>query len=143
MKNAVALGNNYESDFIDGPLNGVGFPQTLGEQYQVHNIAALGFDGIQREFYPINAGLGSIDLITPRDIGGTSQPPRAVVIDGPVGMDARNYFDFNTDWNDVNPDLSGPTGFADVNTQLYLSYLDSQLQPLTQVQSAEALSYAF
>jgi len=140
MLNGVAPGVSYESAFIDGPLDGLGFAAALGDPYGVFNIKDNGFDGIPREFFPIIAGLGSVDLLTPRDIGGIPMEPRAVVVHGPVSMDSRPYFNFNTDWNDVNPDLSGPVGADDFGTKAYLAYLNSQLQPLTQIQSAEAFA---
>ena len=140
MKNATPAGVAYESEFIDGPIDGLGVPGYVGSQY---GISYPDFDGIAREFYPINSGLGSIDLVTPRDVGGSSMPPRAIMISGPVGMDQRGYQDFNTDITrlDLSGQAQGPNGIADVSTQLYLSYLNSQLVPLTEIQSAEAFAY--
>lgn len=142
MKNASPYGVTYESEFIDGPIDGVGIPGYLGNQY---GISYPDFDGIAREFFPIIAGLGSVDLLTPRDVGGSSMPPRAIVISGPVGMDTRGYFDFNTDITrlDLLAQAAGPNGVTDTSTQLYLAYLNSQLQPLTEVQSAEAFNNGF
>jgi len=140
MKNATPAGVAYESEYIDGPIDGVGVPGYIGDQY---GISYPDFDGIPREFYPINSGLGSIDLVSPRDIGGSSMPPRAIVISGPVGMNTRGYQDFNTDITrlDLLAQSQGPNGVADINTQLYLSYLNSQIVPLTEAQSAQAFAY--
>jgi len=70
-------------------------------------------------------------------------PPRAIVISGPVGMNTRGYQDFNTDITrlDLLAQSQGPNGVADINTQLYLSYLNSQIVPLTEAQSAQAFAY--
>ena len=140
MKNAIPAGVAYESEFIDGPLQGEGFPASLGDQY---GLTYPQYEGVPREYFPINAGLGSLDLVSPRDIGGSSMPPRALVISGPVGMDQRPYLDFNTDITRLNllDQAQGPNGALDTSTQLYLAYLNSQLQPITETQSAEAFAY--
>ena len=146
MNTAKPYGNAYESEFFDVPLRGEGVPATMGNIYDVHY---LGTDGLNYEPASLlNRYPGSADLIAPRDVGGIPCPSMAILIDGPVSGNNRDFFNYN---EDIRRDFrlgyyhnaeTGPVSGSqqDLSTTAYLAYVNSQLQALTPEQSAKEFS---
>lgn len=146
MNIAKPYANSYESEFFDVPLEGVGVPASMGDIFEIHYPQGIpqGGIGLNQEFARLNPGPGSADLYAPRDIGGVACPPQAQVVDGPVSGDFRDYFNYNSNIERFDPSGMGPVtgGSQDISTAQYLAYVNSQLQGITQEQSAESFAYA-
>lgn len=146
MNIAQPYGNSYESEFYDVAFDGVGVPASMGNLFVIHYPQGGPQEGVgvNQEFARLNPGPGSQDLYAPRDIGGIACPPQAMIVDGPVAGGFKDYFNYNADIERFDPSGLGPVtgGVQDIATATYLAYVNSQLQGITQEQSAEAFSYA-
>lgn len=146
MNIAKEYGNSYESAFYDVALEGVGVPASMGELFAIHYPQGepQGGAGLDQEFSRLNPGPGSADLYMSRDFGGIPCPPQAQIVDGPVSGGFKDFFNYNEDIKRFDPSGNGPVtgGFQDISTSAYLAYVNSQLQAITQEQSAMEFSRA-
>ena len=144
MNIAKEYGNSYESAFFDVALDGVGVPASMGELFAITYPQGLpqGGVGLDQEFNRLNPGPGSQDLLMTRDFGGIPCPPQAMVVEGPVAGGFKDFFNYNEDIKRFDPNGNGPVtgGVQDISTTAYLAYVNSQLQSITQEQSAREFS---
>ena len=84
---------------------------------------------------------GSADLIAPRNIGGVPGDSLGSVGRGPNTLVTRENDNTNTQFKRFNSEGRGPvTGGDDYNTQRLIAYQASQIQALTQAESAASIA---
>ena len=134
-----ALPNVYESMRPDvEDYSPAALPDYAGDYSRKH----LNNFHVRTDYANLNPAPGSVDLIAPRNTGGMLGINETWIIGGPVTGEITNYANENTDipWQNSNP--QGPNaGGQDYNTGRLLAYEASQLQALTQAESAQAISY--
>ena len=92
------------------------------------------------DYAPLLPASGSVDLATPRSIGGVTRPNLTPIVIGPVDGGIREYTNLNTDFIWPSSNMGGPVkGGQDANIGAYMAYQASQIQALTQAESAAAM----
>lgn len=129
--------STFESDKTDLPFSGPDLPEYAG----LWLLGARNFSPDKANYSPLLPAAGSVDLIAPRSIGGESRPNLTPVVVGPVTAHDRGYTNLNTDFVRQTSNPQGPNkGGQDANIGAYMAYQASQIQALTQAESAAAIT---
>jgi hypothetical protein len=91
----------------------------------------------------LNPQAGSADLIAPRNIGGVPGDSLGSLTVGPNTARTRETTNLNTWFKRFNPQIPGPNnGGDDYGTRALMAYQASQIQAITQQESAAAIAGA-
>ena len=132
--------SDFESAKTDLPYGVDQLPAYAGEYISSFMAASHG----TIKYLNLCPQAGSADLIAPRDIGGIPGDSLGSRGRGPNTLDTRENNNTNTQFKRFNTEGSGPVkGGDDYNTGRLIAYQASQIQALTQGESAAAIAAAY
>lgn len=131
------MASTFESDKTDVPYSVGALPDYAGTFAPAFLDRPIDFP----DYNNLNPAPGSVDLWEARGNRGVVANSRGNVTVGPVTADDRGYSGYNTfirrfDSNPVGPNKGGD----DYNTGRLMAYQASQIQALTQAESAAAIA---
>jgi len=128
---------SYESARADVPYSPSMLPAYAGDYASRFNNQPHGAIGYSN----LNPASGSADLMEARSAHGKPGDSLGSVTRGPVTADIRENDNTNTNFKRFTTEGKGPvTGGDDYNTQRLIAYQASQIQALTQAESAAAIA---
>lgn len=133
------MASTFESDKTDTPYSVGALPDYAGSFAPMFLNNPIDFP----DYTNLNPAPGSVDLIEARSARGVVANARGNLTLGPVKANDREYSGINTYIHRFTSNPMGPVkGGDDYNTGRLLAYQASQIQALTQAESAAAISGA-